>query len=66
MKIIGKVWFTPQNQSIGIVLVDNGYEKKAYIGTGHGHNEEDDTNTIAKFGTPFPVKTAMELCGVRE
>jgi len=56
-KILGAVWF---NQ-IGIVLINNGFENKAYIGTGSGIFEEDDIEYISNHGMPFPVKQAEEI-----
>ena len=66
VKILGSVWFTPmQSQilegNIGIVLVDTGYEEKAYIGLGKGADQKDDEILISKFGGPFPLKQAKEL-----
>ncbi len=55
--IIGSVWFGV----IGIVLMHNGFEEKAYIGTGNGYNQAVDENIIMTGGMPFPLKQAKEL-----
>ena len=56
-KIKGSVWFN----KIGIVLIDNGYEEKAYIGVGYGINQKDDEDHIIKSGTPFPLESAKVM-----
>lgn len=55
--IIGCVWFG----KIGIVLMNNGYEDKAYIESGEGANEEIDRDFILHHGLPFPVDAARVL-----
>jgi hypothetical protein len=57
MKILGSIWFN----KIGIVLINDDYENKAYIGYVKGINEKEDTEYISKFGYPFPVKQAEEM-----
>ncbi len=63
MKIKGSVWFTSMQPkgTIGIVLIDNGYEEKAYIGLGEGLDQKCDEETIAKVGGKFPVELAKKL-----
>ena len=53
-KIKGSVWFG----KIGIVLINNGYEDKSYIGIGHGINQKEDEEFIVERGMPFPLKSA--------
>jgi len=48
-RIVDKMWFT-SNNTVGIVVVDNGFEMKAYIGVGSGLNEEADALWIAQHG----------------
>lgn len=64
-KVIGKVWFSTRDngKQIGIVLMNNGFEDKAYIGLGRGLDEEGDTEYIIAWGTPFPVQAAKLMCG---
>jgi hypothetical protein len=63
-KVLGKVWFTVRgNQTIGIVLMNNGYEDKAYIGIGTGVSEEKDLDYILAWGSPFSVDAAKLLIG---
>lgn len=64
MEILGNIWFTPQGKSIGIVVIQGGVEKKAYIGIGQGIDEGEDLKFISEYGTPFPLKQAMEICNV--
>jgi len=59
------VWFTlHEGECIGIVLMNNGFEDKAYIGRGQGINQDDDIKFILQWGTPFPVTAAKIMCGV--
>ena len=66
MKILGSIWFTSiQNiPTIGIVLMNNDYEDKAYIGIGHGMDQKADEISITKYGGKFPVDIAKKLMGV--
>lgn len=62
IKIKGSIWFSLMNKiNIGIVVINNGYEDKAYIGTVKGDDEKIDEKDIASNGTPFPLKQALEL-----
>ncbi len=60
IKILGSTWFTAQ-ACIGIVLINNGYEDKSYIGIGNGVNQASDEELIAESGTPFPVEIAKKM-----
>jgi hypothetical protein len=62
-KIIGRIWFTPQGTTIGIVLVNDGFENKAYIGVGEGADSDEDEKYIASHGSPFPIHAAKMLMG---
>ena len=52
MKILGSFWFG----HIGFVKVDNGFEKKIYMGEALGRSEEEDTNHIVQHGYPVAVQ----------
>ncbi len=45
-KVIETIWISTLSGTIGIVLSDNGFEKKAYIKQVSGLSEEDDTNDV--------------------
>jgi len=47
----------------GIVLTDNGFEEKAYLGTVQGHDKKADEKRIAELGAKFPLKQAKEMIG---
>jgi len=65
MKVLGSTWFTPMGQqTIGIVIVDTGYETKAYIGTGQGLSQEEDELYLAKIGAQFPLESAKQMIGI--
>lgn len=51
MKIVDTFWFG----QVGFVKVDNGFEKKVYVGVAQGVNEQHDSEFIAKFGYPVPT-----------
>ena len=57
--VLGSVWF----DRIGIVLMNNGFEDKAYIGTALGFDQKKDEKYIMENGKPFPVKQAKEMIG---
>ena len=65
MKILGSTWFTEMGGLVGIVVVDTGFEEKAYIGAAAGYNESEDEQTIAARGAKFPLSMAKELCGLQ-
>lgn len=56
MKIVDSYWFTLMSgDNLGIVLVDNGHQKKAYLGKASGHHEKFDEMFIAQNGVKIPV-----------
>lgn len=61
--ILGKTWFnTPTSEGpIGIVLVHNGFEEKAYIGEGIGLDEHVDVLRIVERGAKFPLEIAKRM-----
>jgi hypothetical protein len=63
-KILGSIWFTPHGKSIGIVVITDGFENKAYIGIGSGFDQKKDEQYIAAHGVPFPIHPAKQLTGV--
>lgn len=64
MKIKQAIWFTPMGGEalIGIVMgeTDHG-EKKAYIGFGHGEDEEEDCNLVAQTGAKLHGVQLQEI-----
>jgi len=57
--VLGQVWFTLRSdQIVGIVLMNNGYEDKAYIGMGKVEDKQADIDFILAWGKPFPVEAA--------
>lgn len=68
MKILKSIWYTNstcnmERPTIGIVMVELGYEKKAYIGCASGRDQEADEKYIAEWGSRFPLDLAMALMG---
>lgn len=63
MKVLGSVWFTEMGATrpIGVVVVDTGFEEKAYIGTGDGYAQSTDERKIAERGAKFPLDLAKKL-----
>lgn len=59
MKIINVTWFTQMGavKPIGIIVGEDGEERKAYIGVGSGLNEEMDIQHIAETGAKISVDT---------
>lgn len=58
-KILGSVWYG----TIGMVLIDDGYEQKAYIGIGYGDNQKEDEQHIASYGMPFDLEFTKKMVG---
>ena len=48
-------------KTIGIVVVDTGFEEKAYIGTSEGLSQEIDEQHIASHGAKFPLELARQM-----
>ena len=65
-KILGSLWFTERREvkPIGIILIETGYGKKAYIGTGWGASQAVDEQKIADTGAKFPTDVALKLFGM--
>jgi hypothetical protein len=65
MRVIGNTWFTAWENTIGVVLINDGFEDKAYIDVVEGILEEDDVKKIINYGARFPVDAARLLLGVK-
>lgn len=67
MKITNAIWFTQMGGPlIGIVIGEDSHsgEKKVYIGTASGIDEEEDSKHIASRGAKFHACTAVELYNI--
>lgn len=51
-ELLDVAWFTGIFGTIGIVAIDNGRERKFYIGIGLGRSEDEDAKLIAEEGSP--------------
>lgn len=60
MKFVDVKWCC-SGECIGIVLVDNGFGHKAYIGTAPGRDDAADQVHIAQSGQRFPDVYARKL-----
>lgn len=59
MKILDVMWFSGRHGLVGVVRVDDDYDGiKYYVGAcpgeAAGHNEEEDKQWIASWGSRFP------------
>lgn len=62
IKILGSFWMHLRSHTVlGIVVIDNGFEEKAYIGECGGIDQKLDEKNIVKNGSKFPLKQAKEL-----
>jgi len=61
MEIIGSIWFSGLSGHFGIVIINNGFEEKAYLGPCIKNNQEEDELFISKMGAPFPIDIAKQL-----
>jgi hypothetical protein len=71
MKIIDVMWFCAGHGNCGIVKIEDPYEgNKYYIGSFPGeegnHNEQEDIQWIAEWGSSFPREAGNVLFGVEE
>ena len=61
--VIDSIWYGV----IGIVRVRPEYgNAKFYIGSGHGHDKEQDEQHIAEWGLPYYPQAVNEFCNVHE
>lgn len=63
-KVLGDIWFNYGSVCIGIVLMNNGHEEKAYIGTADGRDRVVDTDNIMRNGARFPTGAARMALGM--
>lgn len=63
MKVIEKLWFTNNQGSIGIIVIEEDVtgDRKAYIGIGSGSDEGVDAEAILAWGNKFPLDTVLRL-----
>lgn len=69
MKILDVKWYCAGHGNCGIVRVQDEYDGiKYYIGSfpgeERGHNEEEDKQWIADWGSSFPVAAGDVLFGI--
>lgn len=59
------IWFTLHDgECIGILIMNDGFQDKAYIGRGEGQSELADIDHILAWGTKFPIDSAKVLFGL--
>lgn len=63
MKNVDSVWFTSPSGHVGIVTGEDEFtrKRKAYIGVGHGHNQDVDTFHLLEWGAPLPLEALEGL-----
>ena len=63
-KTLDKIWFTTMGgDCIGLILVEDEYtkEKKIYIGTGEGNDEDYDADKIKQCGAKFTLPDNFKI-----
>lgn len=64
-EILKTYWFTSNTEDvIGIVIIDNGFEKKAYIKNVPGISEKEDIQTIIDYGTKLPIQMLEDMINI--
>lgn len=63
-KVLGVMWFTTLNATMGLVLMNNGHEEKAYLGVVPGGDMDADTEWVLDNGTRFPTGAARMALGM--
>ena len=70
MKILDVKWYCAGHGNAGIVMVEDEHDGiKYYIGScpgeARGHNEQEDIQWIADWGSSFPIDAGDVLFGVK-
>lgn len=60
-KVIQVEWLTATNGTIGIVVIDNGFKKKAYIKQVAGIDEKQDIKDVAENGAKLHRSTLTQI-----
>lgn len=50
-------WFNTKGGTIGIVVINNGFQNKAYIKVVNGEDEQYDIQDIIDWGSTLPLNT---------
>jgi hypothetical protein len=58
-KEVQAIWISSMSGIVGIVLTDNGHEKKAYVKQVAGLNEEEDTKDVMENGGKLQLPEAQ-------
>lgn len=61
IKIVKKIWYSTFDGTIGIILTNDGFVERAFIGICMNTNELDDAKRIVDFGQRIPVEVAKLL-----
>jgi hypothetical protein len=63
MKVIDSLWSTTKDGCIGIIIIEEDVtgDRKAYMGIGQGHSQDDDTQGILAWGTSFSISFAERI-----
>lgn len=61
MKVEKTIWFTTNQGCMGIVLCDNGFEKKAYIKQVEGIDKEKDIQDVLNWGAKITPGIAEQI-----
>lgn len=63
MKVIESLWFSGKDGCVGIIVDEDSVtgERKAYIGSASGIDEEADIKAISDWGAKFPLSIVLRL-----
>ena len=59
MKTLEVIWFNNGRGSIGVVLAENEFGQRAYMSCVYGHDEEEDIDTVKKWGSKLNLVQAQ-------
>lgn len=65
MRVIDSLWFHSLDMNMGIVVAEDDFARKAYIGVGFGVDQGEDEIHILNFGAQFPLKAADVLFSLK-
>lgn len=59
-KIIYSTWFSNIQGTFGLIVIDNGFKKKAYMAKVDGKSIKRDEKYIYEYGAPVPLSALKE------
>ncbi len=65
-EILSVNWFNTNGGTAGIVVINNGFKKKAYIKVVEGENEKTDIQDIMSYGSTLDINVLKNIINILE